>query len=111
MKDSKVAKWNNNFNKLSDKEKEKVLKENKEYIIKNLIKPNDCVIGIISQYCSCFDDGKISYYFNLKDSKKLYIYYIKSEEEEKIFKEGNTVSFKAHIEHNSYIVDSITLIK
>ena len=51
----------------------------------------------------------MSYCFNLKDSKKLFIYRLKSEDEEKIFKEGNIVSLTAHLEQNSYIVDLITL--
>ena len=39
----------------------------------------------------------------------LSIYHLKSEDEEKIFKEGNIVSLTAHLEQNSYIVDLITL--
>lgn len=101
--------WKRKFNSLSDEEKEKVLKENHDYIVKNLTGTKDPIIGTISQYCSCFENGETLYYFNLQDSKKLFIYYLKSVEEEKIFKEGNIVSLTAHIEHNSYIVDSLTL--
>ena len=109
MKDSQFMKWKNHFNKLTPEEKEKVLAENKEYIIDKLTNSNTPIVGAISQFCSCFESGKISYCFNLKDSKKLFIYRLKSEDEEKIFKEGNIVSLTAHLEQNSYIVDLITL--
>lgn len=102
-------KWRKKFNSLSDEQREKALKENHDYIVKKLTGTKDPIIGTISQYCSCFENGRILYCFNLHNSEKLFIYYIKSEDEEKIFKEGNIVSIAVHPEHNSYIVDSITL--
>ena len=42
-------------------EKEKVLAENKEYIINKLTNSNTPIVGAISQFCSCFENGKIAY--------------------------------------------------
>lgn len=109
MKTSNFMKWKKKFNSLSEAEKEKELKENLKQAVKNSTDITACVKGTISQFCSCFDNGKILYCFNLKESKKFFLYYLKNEEEEKIFKEGNVVILNAHIEHNSYTVDSIEL--
>lgn len=109
MKNSDLAKFQKYYNSLNLEEQEKVFKELKRKAVNSLTGNKGSVTGIISQCCSCIDKGKLIYCFNLQDSKKLFIYYIKSEDEEEIFKIGNIISADVFKKENSYHVENIVL--